>query len=184
MRKKVSDAAIIAGMRLIERGEVPDQEHLAKELGISAPGLCQRIKRLKRFQPPESFARLTPQQREFCLNRAEGMTSKAAAERAYGCSSPGSAKSIGSKLLRDPDIGMAIADLMHTAGIGRRRRIERLRYVIEQDDPSVVVRGLDLAARMAGDLQPQQIEIYSLAEVRQLIAMISIDKPVTEPVEI
>ena len=75
-----------------------------------------------------------------------------------------------------PDIGLAIQDLMAQEGITRRRRIQRLRDMIECPDLSVAGKGLDMSFKLSGDYSPERIEIITDVEIRALLASISINQ--------
>jgi hypothetical protein len=62
---------------------------------------------------------------------------------------------------------------MHQVGIGRRRRIERLRDLIEANDLGIVAKGLDMANKLTGDYAPEKIDMnVRLAETHRMIALI------------
>jgi hypothetical protein len=89
----------------------------------------------------------------------EGKTNLAAVQSAYDVTSKESGKALATQLMQDPDVKVAISDLFHQEGIGRRPRAKRLRAVIESNDLSVVTRGLTLAAQMAGEMAPERHEV-------------------------
>ncbi|MEI7636011.1 MAG: hypothetical protein WCJ37_01785 [Syntrophus sp. (in: bacteria)] len=153
---------------LIEQ-EGKNQVECALHFDCSTAAICKAVKKLPRDEP-ESMRDKTEQQKTFIRQVAErGMTPTQAAMVAYKCSTPDSAATMGKRLMKDPDIGTAIHDLLYQEGIGRRRRAQRLRDMVESSDFSAVGKGLDLAAKMCGDLAPAQLDInvtYDAAGLR------------------
>lgn len=148
------------------------QKDCAEHFNVSPAAICQRLKKLNACKLPESFRKLTTKERDFVLAKVDGHTNKDAVKLAYDVSTDASAKSFATILMRDPDINAAIHDLMHTEGIGKRRRIQRLRDMIECNDMSAVGKGLDMSFKLAGDYSPQQVEVISEQEIRMMIASI------------
>jgi len=172
--KKINDQVL---QKMLE--ENTQQKEIAKYFGVSESAISQRVKRLHQAAPPESFAGLSPKEQKFVLGKIEGKSNTAAALQAYNCGSVESAKTIGSRLSRDPDITMAISDLMHQEGIGRRYRVKRLRDVINAADLGIVSRGLDMANKLTGEYAPEKIDVAEqfagmhalIEEVRKLRAL-------------
>jgi DNA-binding Lrp family transcriptional regulator len=186
MRRKITDDVLTQWMVRIDSGEIT-QKDLAAQLGVSPSALNQRIKRLKSYALPESFKALTDKQKLFALAKVEGKSNLDAVKSAYDVTSSESGKALGTQLMKDPDIGAAIQDLMAQEGITRRRRVQRLRDMIDCPDLSVAGKGLDMSFKLAGDYAPQQIETVTEVEVRALVATIIADidrRPdVANPVE-
>ena len=59
-------------------------------------------------------------------------------------------------MAKDPDIESALSDLMAQEGIPRRRRIQRLRDLIESKDLSAVSKGLDMSWKLEGAYAPER----------------------------
>ena len=157
--------------KMIEEGK--SQREMARSFGVSDAAISKRIKRLTKAEPPESFKSLAAKEQKFVLAKLEGKSGTAAALQAFDCGSVESAKTIGSRLSGDPDIKRAIHDLMHEEGIGRRRRVQRLRDLIEAKDLGIAAKGLDIANRMTGDYAPEKIDMVGqIASVHALIAEI------------
>lgn len=146
------------------------QKDCAEHFNVSPAAICQKLKKINACNLPESFRKLTTKERDFVLAKVDGHTNKEAAKLAYDVTTDASAKSFATVLMRDPDINAAIHDLMHTEGIGKRRRIQRLRDMIECNDMSAVGKGLDMSFKLAGDYSPQQVEVISEQEIRMMIA--------------
>ena len=163
-------------MAMLESGK--SQKECADHFNVSKSAITQRVQKLKAHAVPESFKKLTGKQKEFVLCKVEGKSNLQAAKASYDVTSDASGKALATQLMRDPDIGLAIQDLMAQTGIPRRRRIERLRDMIECHDLSVAGKGLDMSFKLAGDYAPQQIEVISESEIRALIALVSQPQPV------
>lgn len=154
--KKILDEEL---QTMLESGVT--QVDCARHFNVSEAAVSQRVKRLRQAEPPESFKKLSSsKEQRFVLSKLEGKSSTQAAMDGYNCSSVESAHSIGVKLSGDPDIKTAISDLMHEAGIGRRRRIERLRDVVMAKDLGIASRGLDMSFKLTGDYQPVELIIH------------------------
>ena len=128
----------------------------------------QRVQKLKSHAVPESFKKLTDKQKSFVLCKVEGATNLEAAKKSYDVTSDSSGKALATQLMREPDISIAIQDLMAQTGIPRRRRIERLRDMIECSDLSVAGKGLDMSFKITGEYQPEKIEVLSYEQVQIL----------------
>ena len=181
--RKATDHDIREAMRRIEAGEAT-QKQIAGELGVTPSALNQRIQRIRAQAPPESMARLTGRQRRFVIGKAQGQTNLEAVKSAgYDITSDQSGKSIATVLMKDPDIGTAISDLMAQEGITRRRRVQRLRDMIESPDLNIVGKGLDQSWKLTGDYQPEQIQVITDAEIRALVACFPASSRTTASVE-
>lgn len=130
----------------------------ALHFDCSTAAICKAVKKLPRDEP-ESMRDKTEQQKTFIRQVASGLLPTQAAAVAYKCTTEDSARTMGKRMMRDPDIATAIGDLLYQEGIGRRRRVQRLRDMVESTDFSAVGKGLDLAAKMCGDLAPTQIDV-------------------------
>ena len=156
------------------------QAYAARHFQVSEAAICKAVKKLKSMDLPESVGKLTGKQRVFALNMAEGRNATESAMVAYDCKSREVAKALGSRMAKDPDVNLAIQDLVAQEGIPKRRRVQRLRDMIECPDLAIVGRGLDMGFKLAGDYAPQQIEVISAAEIRALIASLPIDGKTAE----
>ena len=173
MSRKTTDQDIIRAMERIDRGNITQKE-IAAELGVTPSALNQRIKKLRAQAVPVSFQSLTEKQKRFALAKVEGKTNLEAVKSAYDVTSNESAKSMATVLMHDPDVNLAIADLLAQEGIPKRRRVQRLRDMIECPDLSIAGRGLDMGFKLAGDYAPQQFEVITPVEIRALLASIEI----------
>src|SRR5512136_2098684 len=121
MRRIITDRVLIEAMERIDKGEVTQKE-VAESLGVSPSALNQRIKKLKSYAVPESFQHLTDKQKRFVLAKVEGKNNLEAVKTAYDITSDASGKSMGTMLMKDPDVELAIQDLMAQVGISKRHR--------------------------------------------------------------
>jgi hypothetical protein len=144
--KRINDEEMTG---MLENGMT--QKDVARHFGVSEQAVSKRLKQLRGYHEPESFARLTEKGKLFVLAKAEGMNSTDAAMAAYDCQDRVSGKALGHKQMKDPDIAVAIQDLLHQEGVGRRKRVQRLRDMILCGDLSIAGKGLDMAAKMAGE---------------------------------
>jgi predicted transcriptional regulator len=166
--RKINDAEL---MTLIESGK--SQKHCAEHFGVSPSAINQRIKRLKPYIPPESFKKLTDKEKAFVLAKVEGKTNLEAVRGAYDVTTKESAKSLGTTLMKDPDINRAIHDVLYEHGLSISNRIERLKWLVNHVDPTSVYRGLDMANKMAGGYAPIRVEHdigVLIATIRELQA--------------
>ena len=173
MTRKTTDQDIIRAMERIDRGNITQKE-IAAELGVTPSALNQRIKKLRAQAVPVSFQSLTEKQKRFALAKVEGKTNLEAVKSAYDVTNNESAKSMATVLMHDPDVNLAIADLLAQEGIPKRRRVQRLRDMIECPDLAIAGRGLDMGFKLAGDYAPQQFEVITPVEIRALIASVTI----------
>jgi len=130
------------------------QTECARYFGVSVPAVCKAVKRLKALELPPSLEKLTEKEKRYVLNRATGKSKAESALLSFDCDNYDSAKSLGYRLSKDPDVQVALSDLMAQEEIPRRRRIQRLKDLIESKDPSVVSKGLDLSWRLDGSYAP------------------------------
>lgn len=165
--RKINDQELMTMMDKIESGEITQKE-LAERWSVSPSAINQRIKRLKAYTPPESFMRLTDKQKAFVVAKLEGKTNLAAVQSAYNVSTKESGKALATQLMQDPDVKVAIRDLLAQEGIPLRRRVQRLRDMIECPDLTVAGKGLDMSFKLDGSYAPERHEV--IIEHSQIIA--------------
>lgn len=153
---------------LLDSGK--SQRECSRHFGVSDAAICKAVRRLRALDVPDSFKKLTDRKRTFVAALAEGKSKTAAAIDAFECSTLDSAKALGSTMSKDPDIEKALVDLMAQEGITRRRRIQRLRDLIESPDLNAVSRGLDMSWKLDGAYAPGQIEIVDHRELSERLA--------------
>ena len=135
---------------------------IAKFFGVSPPYICNRLKRLQPVKEPEIFAGLTGKQKRFVLAKVEGKTNVEAALSAFDCVSRDSAKALGHTLMKDPDIGRAIQEVMAEEGLTRRHIVKRLKWLVDHLDGNIVAKGIDITNRLTGDYAPEKRDIRSV----------------------
>jgi hypothetical protein len=131
---------------LFKRG-VP-QKAIAAKLGVTPAAVCKKLKRL--LPIPKSFQRLTDKQKQFVALKPKGLSATKAALESYNCKDVESAKVVGSKLMAKPEIQQSIRELMDTVGLTRRYRLSKLRQHVDNVDPTVSLRALDLSFKLDG----------------------------------
>lgn len=151
MIRKIDDKLLL---EMYNNGKGKSQTDLAEYFGCSNAAICKRLKKLI-VDTPESFSKLTEKEKKFVLAKAEGKTNIEAVMGSYDVTTRDSAKSLGTTLMKDPDINTAIADIMAQEGLSRRYRIQKLKKLVDHQDPTASARGLDMSFKIAGDYQPE-----------------------------
>ena len=146
------------------KSEGVEQKEIAKRFNCSGAAVSKRLRRLEQINPPASLTKLTDKQQKYALSVASGKTQTQAALDSYECSSMDSAKNIGSRLARDPDVRVAIYDLMSQEGITRRHRISRLKEHINCPDRAASLKALDMSFRLDG-LYVEKVEISEIFNI-------------------
>ena len=153
---------------------------MARFFKCSNAAISRKRKRRQMAEPPESFLKLTEKQQKFVVAKLKGKSNTSSAMESYDCGSMGSARQLGQRLNNDPDIQTAYHALLYQVGIGKRRRAERLRDIVEAKDLTVSARGIELAAKLCGELRTDNIDItvnnydpraitVGIQELRQMI---------------
>jgi predicted transcriptional regulator len=163
--------------QMLENGMM--QRDIARHFGVTEQAVSKRLKQLKAYQEPESFSKLTQKQKMFVLAKAEGKNNTDAAMAAFECKDRASGKALGHKHMKDPDVAVAIQDLLHQEGVGRRKRVQRLKDMILCPDLTVVGRGLEMANRMAGEYTEKHEFAINEAHILKLILALEGD-PIQE----
>ena len=102
-------------------------------------------------------------QRDIGLRRGIGIGWNIdAVESAYDVTSDASAKCLGTQLMREVDVGIAIHDLLAQVGIPKHRQVQRLRDLIESNDLTAVGRALDMSWRLNGSFSHEKFRQSSL----------------------
>jgi predicted transcriptional regulator len=174
--RKTNDKLIL---ELLDKGM--QQKEIAKLMNVSPAAICKRAKKLRSKPLPESLKKLTPKKQRFVLEKAEGKSNTAAAEIAFDTTSRESAKVIGSQLMADPDIQLALSDLLAQEGLSRRARVRRLRDLVFNADPNVSIRGLDQSWKLDGYKSSEEKEkpiIYISSE--KLMILNQVEKLIKE----
>lgn len=134
------------------------QVECSKHFGCSEVAISKAVKKLKAAAIPKSMEKLSDKKRLFVLNLAEGKNPTSAAMASFDCT-PDSAKTLGCRLVKEEEIMTAVSDLMASEGITRRRRIQRLKDLIESNDLGAVSRGLDMSWKLEGAYAPERVSV-------------------------
>jgi hypothetical protein len=120
---------------------------------------CSKVavwKRLKHAVPlPPSFTKLSQKEQKFVLAKARGLNNVQAATEAFDVTNAKSAKSIGSRLMKDPDVKEAVDDLMFQVGLGRRYLLQRLKTLVDHPDGNLNVKALNLCFQINKLTRPE-----------------------------
>jgi phage terminase small subunit len=120
---------------------------------------------------------LTPKQRAFAQNIADGMEQSAAFRAAYGCpnSSPRTIKVNASRMRANPKVAAFVAELQakqdRVRFLTRERKREKLAAIVE-DEKAVkrdVIKAIEVDNVMTGDNAPQQVQVFGLGDLLNLV---------------
>ena len=139
---------------LLDSGK--SQADCSRHFLVSKTAISKAVRRLRALELPDSFKKLTDKKKAYVLNRIEGKSKTASAIEAFDCSTLDSAKALGHTLSKDPDIEVAMSDLMAQEAIPKRRRIQKLRELIESPDLTAVSKGLDMSWKLDGSYVPEK----------------------------
>ena len=141
--RKIDDELLL---NLLKVGK--SQKACSEHFHVSEAAISKRVKRLC---PPPSLERLTDRERRFAIEVANGASATQAALKTCDVTSRESAKVTGNNLLKKPDVRLGINELMDHFGMSRSYRINKLKDFVENADPSIGVRSLDMAFKLAND---------------------------------
>lgn len=129
------------------------QKDIAKFFGVSSSAITYRKQYLKEKRPkelstalrmlPDSVQKLAPGKRRFAIAKAGGLTKTEAAKESFNCGTNHDATNIGIQLSKEPDIELAITDLLAQEGLSRRTRIQTLKNHVESINPDTSLKALD-----------------------------------------
>lgn len=155
MAKKIDDRVLL---EMVDK-DIP-QKDIAEHFRVSAPAICQRLRKIRKATLPESCQTLTEKQKKFVVAMSEGATRVNAAMESFDCVNRESAKQVSTQLMKRDDIQIAISELMEQEGIGRRYRIRTLKRHIDNTlDPQASLKGVDIANKMENLYNEQPIII-------------------------
>lgn len=147
MKRKTDDKVILT---MLKKGKT--QKAIADYFGVSPVAIHKRVKRL--LPPPESLEGLTDKEQRFALSVAKGKTQTEAALESFDVTSRESAKVMGSQLMAKAEVRQAVGELMALHGLSRSYRIKRLKDHIENRDPHVSLKGLDMSFKLDSSYPP------------------------------
>ena len=166
MHRKTDDKIIL---QMLEDGH--SQKEIAIHFGVSPAAICKRVARLSAY--PKTLRELTPKEQRFAVSVAEGKSQTQSAIDAYEVSSVGSAKSLGSQLMKKPRVNAAISELMEYHGMGRSYRVQKLKEHLDSPDPVISLKSLEISYKADGTfreiLVPVPINFDAIVEHRQSI---------------
>jgi predicted transcriptional regulator len=140
--RKIDDNLLL---EMLKKGK--RQKEIAVFFGVSPMAVCKRLKRL--LPPPDlNKYRLTEKQKSFVIEKAKGKTNTQAALASYEAKSIESAKAIGHHLINKPEIKAAITELMDSHGMTRSYRIGKLKDHVDNRDPNISLKALDMTFRL------------------------------------
>ena len=152
------------------------QADCARHFQVSEPAICKAVKRLRAAEMPASMERLTKKEKVFVLNLADGKNATESAFVAYDCKTRDVAKTMGCRMAKDPDVEKALSDIMAQEAIPRRRRVQRLRDLIESKDLSAVSRGLDMSWKLDGSYSEKNIS--PIIDIRALVLQCEVEEKI------
>lgn len=147
------------------------QKEIAAHFKVSPVAICKRLKRL--LPKPEAILdkhNLTDKEKCFVIEKARGKTNTQAVLSSYEVSSMESAKVIGSQLMSKPEVQTAISELMEHHGLTRSYRIKKLKTHVDNRDPNVSLKALDMSFKIDGTYQEQQDKPH-VSIVQQVLAI-------------
>lgn len=164
MRRKTDDKIIL---QMLEDGH--SQKDIAKHFDVSPAAICKRVARLSAY--PKTLKDLSPKEVRFAVSVAEGKSRTQSAIDAYDVSSMGSAKSLGSQLMKKPRVNAAISELMEYHGMGRSYRIQKLKEHLDSPDPVISLKSIEISFKADGTFReiqlPVPVNIEAMVEHRQ-----------------
>lgn len=142
--RKINDSELLA---MIDQGKL--QKDAAAHFGVSGTAVSKRLRRLRPLgEKQKVLDRLTAKERVFVAEIVSGKTQSAAAAAAFDVTTRDSAKTIGCRLAKEPDIAEAITACMEAEGLSRRYLVRKLKGHIDAPDANVSLRavkiGLDI----------------------------------------
>lgn len=133
--KRIIDSELL---EMSERGD--QQKDIAEHFAVSEAAISKRLKQLREQAKLNAVMdKLTEPQQRFVAEICSGTGQTASALAAYDCL-PDSAKPIGNKLMKDPDVKLAIDTIMEAQGLTRSHLIQRLKHHVDGNDPNVSLR--------------------------------------------
>jgi hypothetical protein len=164
--RKTNDEEIL---KMLKEGKT--QKEIATHFGVSPAAICKRVKRL--LPPPASLEQLTPKEQRFCLEKAKGQTATDSALKSFDVTSRESAKVIGSQLMKKDNVQTAIKDLMEFHGLTGSYRILKLKGHVDNRDPSVSLKALDMSFKLDSSYPPTKsvnmnAEVKLVGNIREL----------------
>ncbi len=170
---KTMGTKIINDNKLIEMyNEGKPQKEIASYFGVSPVAVCKRLKRLKPVPDILDKYNLTDQQKSFVVEKAKGKTNTQAALESYEATSRKSAKVIGSQLMDNPTVKMAIDELMDHHGLTKSYRVLKLKQHVDNRDPNISLKALDQTWRLDKSYKDEEDRTNNIALITQYVMQI------------
>jgi len=172
-RRKPIDDSLIRKLR----DEGLSLRKIGEKVGLSTVGVFKRLRRML----PRPFDKLTPKQKAYVAARVQGKSVTQSALEAFDCKDRASAKTIGYRLEKEPNIQACFADLLAAEGLDRSTRIRRLKQCIFHDDANVALKGLEQSWKLDGYKSSEEKEkpiIYISSE--KLMILNQVEKLIKE----
>jgi len=150
---------------LLDEGKT--QRQAAEELGFAEETISRSVKKLNKLAP---LYELTEKEQMFVKEMATAPSQAEAAFKAFDCSSRESAKVIGSQLMARPEVKAAFAAWLEFKGMGREKRAEKLVKFIEDPDPSVSLRALEIGMKAGRDFPDPKLEIEEKPRIQYVVS--------------
>jgi len=155
-QRKINDQVLLS---MLHDGKL--QKEIAEHFHVSPVAVCKRVKRL--FPKPETILseyNLTDKEKSFVIEKAKGKSNtQAVIASKYEVTSMESAKVIGSQLMDKPEVQKAlqsIPDIFEKIGRGREYRAKKVGQHMENPDPNVSLKALDMGFKLANDYPAQR----------------------------
>lgn len=148
-RRKIDDSLL---NEMLKQGK--SYKEIGAVMGVSAPAICKRVKRIKLTNPPDSFKALTQKEQKFVMGIFEGKSRTQSALEAFDCSSRASAKTIQHDLCETSKIQQALTEMgqrFELIGKGRGYRAGRIGQHMENSDPIVSLKAIEMASKLSDD---------------------------------
>jgi hypothetical protein len=150
-----------------------NKKDAAKRQGVSPAAVGKRLRQI--MPSADSILEkydLTDKEKAFVLAKAKGKTNTQAAMSAYETTSLESAKSLGSALMKKPEIQQSIPELMDSEGLTERHIVRKTKNRVDSVDENVSLRGIDIACRLRGLYKDRDDKQSNIALITQYVMQI------------
>lgn len=151
-QKKIDDNLLL---EMLKEGK--KQTEIAAHFNVSPVAICKRLKRL--LPQPETILDkfdLSEKEKRFAIEKAKGKNNTEAAMASYEVTSRESAKVVGSQLMGKSEVRLAIDELMESHGMGRSFRVGKLKTHVDNRDPNISLKALDMSFKLDGSYAPEK----------------------------
>jgi hypothetical protein len=173
-KKKIDDSLLL---QMADEGK--SQTEIAQHFGCSPAAVCKRLKRLIR---PSALKKLTHKEQRFVMEICQGENQTQAAMKAFDVGSLDSAKTLGSRYMRDRDIQEAISAVLENEGLDRRYLARKLKTHVDGKDPAVSLRAVDMGFKLH-DAYPANKNLNINTEIESIVDLEAIADLFNGPVD-